>query len=226
MEPMHNWDVSVDEAVAIQEQLRVQVRLTNRLDLDAIRTVAGIDASYHGVGKAAIVVMRLPDREVVDQAVAERSSVFPYTPGLLSFREIPVVLDALARLRVTPDVLLCDGYGYAHPRRFGLASHLGVYLDRPAIGCAKTRFIGTAGEPGPHAGDWAPLVDSGETIGAVLRTQVGTKPVYISAGHLIDLQTAIAVVLRCVGDYRLPEPTRLADILAHPAAGAALPRHQ
>src|SRR3954465_2186800 len=130
---MHSWDVTIEEAVAIQEQLRTQVQQTNRLPLGAIRTVAGIDASYQGVAKAAVVVMTLPDLQVVDQAVATRTSAFPYIPGLLAFREIPAVLEALARLKVAPDVLLCDGYGVAHPRRFGLASHLGVILDQPAI---------------------------------------------------------------------------------------------
>ena len=213
---LHRWDVTPDEAVALQEQLRGQVELTDALPLNAIRTVAGIDVSYREVGRAAVVVLALPDLRVVDQAVAERAVDFPYVPGLLAFREIPVVLDALARLRVMPDVLMCDGYGVAHPRRFGLAAHLGVYLDRPTLGCAKSRFIGTAADPGPAPGDQTPLLDAGEIIGMALRTRAGSKPVYVSAGHHLSLATAVALVRRCSAGYRIPEPTRLADILAAP----------
>lgn len=211
---MHEWDVSVEEAEALQERLRGLVRPVNGFDPAALRTVAGIDATYSDGGRAAVVVLSFPDLAVVDQAVAERPGVFPYMPGLLAFREGPVVLDALAQLRVHPDLLIFDGYGYAHPRRCGLASHLGVYLDRPSIGCAKTRFIGSAAAPGPAPGDSAPLRDAGETIGLVLRTRRQTRPVYVSVGHRIDLPTAAGLVLRCVRGYRLPEPTRLADILA------------
>ena len=215
---MHTWEVTPEEAVALQEQLRGRVQTTDTLPLDAIHTVAGIDVSYRTLGRAAVVVLALPDLTVVDQAVAERAVAFPYVPGLLSFREIPVVLDALAQLRVQPDVLMCDGYGYAHPRRFGLASHLGVYLDCPTLGCAKSRFIGTHTEPGPQVGDHSPLLDAGETVGMVVRTRAGTKPIYVSLGHRLSLATAVALTLRCSAGYRVPEPTRLADILATPGS--------
>lgn len=211
---LHDWDVSPEEAIAIQERLRPLVQQTNGVALDQIRTVAGIDASYQEVGQAAIVVFSFPDLKIIDQATATRESFFPYVPGLLSFREGPVVLDAIAKLKQQPDLLIFDGQGYAHPRRFGLACHLGLYLDRPSIGCAKTRFIGTFEEPGPNKGDSAPLLDAGETIGMVVRTKANTRPLFVSVGHKIDLPTAVEVVLRCVRDYRLPETTRAADHLA------------
>lgn len=210
----HPWNVSVEEAIAIQERLRPLVQRTNSLALDQIRTVAGIDASYGDIGQAAIVVFSFPDLEIIDQATATRESVFPYVPGLLSFREGPVVLDAIEKLKQQPDVLIFDGQGYAHPRRFGLACHLGLYLDRPSIGCAKTRFIGTYEQPGPNKGDCSPLLDQGETIGMVVRTKANTNPLFVSVGHKIDLPTAVKVVLRCVRGYRLPETTRAADHLA------------
>jgi deoxyribonuclease V len=211
----HGWDVSVEEAIALQRRLRGLVQQRNGFELEQVRTVAGVDASYKDeVGRAAVVVCSFPDLTVLDQATATRTNVFPYVPGLLSFREMPQVLDALATLRVQPDVLMVDGQGYAHPRRFGIASHLGVYLDRPAIGIAKSRLVGTYTEPGPAVGDFTPLIDRGATIGAVLRTKPKTNPLFISVGHKIDLPTAIAVVLRCLRGYRLPETTRLADRLA------------
>ena len=211
---MHPWDVSLDEAIALQQRLRPLIQQSNSVPLDQLQTVAGVDASYREIGQAAIVVFSFPDLEIVDQATARRESFFPYVPGLLSFREGPVVLDALEKLRVQPDLLIFDGQGYAHPRRFGLACHLGLYLDRPSIGCAKTRLIGTYQEPGSHKGDCAPLLDEGETIGMVVRTRPGTKPLFVSIGHKIDLPTAVEVVLRCVRGYRLPETTRAADHLA------------
>jgi deoxyribonuclease V len=211
---MHEWNVTPDEAVAIQEQWRTRVIADDTIDLAAIRTVAGIDVQYREVGRAAVVVLALPDLRVVDQATAEQAVAFPYIPGLFSFREVPVVLAALAKLTVQPDVLMCDGYGYAHPRRFGLACHLGVLLDRPALGCAKSRFIGTYAEPGPALGDQAPLRDDGEVIGMAVRTRPGTKPIYVSLGHRLSLDTAVALTLHCLAGYRVPEPTRLADIVA------------
>ena len=212
---MHKWDVSVEEAIAIQERLSPLVQRTKGIALEQIRTVAGIDASYHEIGRAAVVVFSFPELEIVEQATATRASVFPYTPGLLSFREGPVVLDAMEKLRVQPDLLIFDGQGYAHPRRFGLACHLGVYLDRPGIGCAKTRFIGTYEEPGPNKGDRSPLIDQEEVIGMVVRSRPQTNPIFVSVGHKIDLETAVDVVLRCVREYRLPETTRAADHLAN-----------
>jgi deoxyribonuclease V len=218
-QPLHRWDLSVAEALALQERLRPLVGRGEALALDQIRMVAGLDAAYWedggiGRGRAAAVVLSFPDLEVVERATADTEVAFPYVPGLLSFREAPALLAALERLTTRPDVLLCDGQGYAHPRRFGLACHLGLYLGRPSIGCAKTRLIGTHDEPGPDRGDSAALMDGVEEIGAVVRTRARTRPVYVSVGYRIDLPTAVAVVLRCARGYRLPEPIRLADQLA------------
>jgi deoxyribonuclease V len=211
---MHQWDVTPGEAIAIQQRLRSQVQMTNGIALAEIKTIAGVDASYRDEARAAIVVLTFPALEVVEEVVAARASAFPYVPGLLSFREVPVVLDALEKLTVRPDILMCDGQGYAHPRRLGLASHLGVYLDMPSIGCAKSRLIGSYHEPGPNPGDRAPLMDRGEMIGMVLRSKSRTNPLFISSGHRVDLATAVELVMRCLRGYRLPEPTRLADRLS------------
>jgi deoxyribonuclease V len=210
----HAWDVSPTEAVAIQRRLAPLARGGAPPRLEDVRTVAGIDASYRAVGRAAVVVLSFPALAVVEQAVATVASVFPYVPGLLSFREGPVVLAALAKLSAPPDLLLFDGQGYAHPRRLGLASHIGLLAGLPSIGCAKSRLVGQHEAPGPARGDRTPLVADGETLGAVLRTRPGTRPLYISPGYRMDLETAVAVVLRCLRGYRLPEPTRLADRLA------------
>lgn len=213
----HRWDVSITEAIAIQQELRSQVLTTNGTALAALKTIAGVDASYQdktGEAKAAIVVLSFPELEVIEETVATRPISFPYVPGLLSFREAPVVLDAISSLRARPDLLMCDGHGYAHPRRLGLASHLGVYLDMPSIGCAKSRLIGSYDEPGPDQGSLSPLTDHGKVIGMVLRSKTGTRPLFISVGHMVDLATAVLLVTRCLRGFRLPEPTRLADKLS------------
>jgi deoxyribonuclease V len=177
------------------------------------RLVAGADVSEKdGSARAAIVVVR--DLEPVEEATAEQPVRFPYVPGLLSFREIPPLLAAWRKLRTRPDVVIVDGQGYAHPRRFGLACHLGVLLGLPTLGCAKSRLIGEFEEPGPQRGSWTPLRDRGETIGAALRTQDRTNVVYVSIGHRITLAGSIRVVLACAPRYRLPEPQRLADQLS------------
>jgi deoxyribonuclease V len=220
-QPLHQWDISVKEAQALQKQLAPLVEPAGTFAVNQIRTVAGLDVSYvrrEGEtveGRAAIVVLSFPDLEIIEQATAVTEVTFPYVPGLLSFREAPVLLAAWKRLETHPDVLVFDGQGYAHPRRFGLACHLGLYLDRPAIGCAKSRLIGTYAEPDPNQGDSVPLLDNGEVIGMVVRTKAKTKPVFISVGYRVDLPTAVAVVLSCTRGYRLPEPTRLADQLTH-----------
>ena len=211
---LHPWDVSADEAVAIQQRLRALVVRENSFDPVQVRTIAGIDASYRDKAYAAVVVLALPDLAVVEQVVAERETPFPYVPGLLSFREAPAVLDALEKLTARPDLLMFDGQGIAHPRRLGIAAHMGVYLDMPSIGCAKSRLTGRYEEPGPAAGDMSPLMAGREQIGVVLRSKPRTNPLFISIGHLIDLPTAISVVLQTLRGYRLPEPTRLADRLA------------
>jgi deoxyribonuclease V len=161
-----------------------------------------------------VVVLTFPDLELVEHAIARQPTDFPYVPGLLSFREIPTVLEALAQLATSPDLILCDGQGIAHPRRFGIACHLGWWLDRPTIGVAKSRLIGEHEEPGPEKGSWTPLRHRDEVIGAVLRTRTNVKPVFVSPGHRVSLETAIHYTLACTPRYRLPETTRHADRLA------------
>lgn len=209
----HGWDVPVEEAMAIQRRLANQVILT--WDERPVRMVAGIDVGFPGEkGRAAVAVLSFPDLQLVDSARAEIEISFPYIPGLLAFREGPVILAALERLSVEPDLLIFDGQGLAHPRRMGIATHMGVLLDVPSIGCAKSRLVGTHQEPGSSRGAYARLYDEGEVIGAVLRTRGGVNPVYVSIGHRIDLERAMDFVLRCCTRYRLPEPIRWAHRLA------------
>lgn len=210
----HAWDVSIDEAVAIQRRLAPLAHAAPPIALDAVKFIAGVDVSYADRARGAVVVFRSPELEVVDQATATRETLFPYVPGLLSFREVPVALATLERLRVTPDLLLCDGQGYAHPRRFGLACHLGLVTGIPSVGVAKTWLIGDYDEPGPAVGDFAPLRTDGETLGVALRTREKTKPLFVSAGYRVTLEQAVAVTLGCLRGYRQPEPTRAADHLA------------
>lgn len=214
----HPWNVSPAEAMRIQEQLRELV--VREGSLAGVRAVAGLDVGLRqGRARAAAIVLSYPELEVQGQAVAERPLEFPYVPGLLTFREGPAALEVLGRLTAPWDVLLCDGQGIAHPRRLGLASHLGVLLDRPSVGCAKSRLVGTHGELGEAPGSWVELVDRGEVIGAVVRTRQGVKPVYVSVGHCVGLADAIALVLGCTRGRRLPEPTRLAHQLASGGRG-------
>lgn len=212
---LHPWDVSIDEAKTIQQRLRDRVVTGDRLG--SIHHVAGIDVGFeqmNTITRAAIAVLSFPDLELVDQVLARRPTSFPYVPGLLSFREVPAVLDAFDKLRIRPDLLLCDGQGIAHPRRFGIACHIGVWLDIPSIGVAKSRLIGTHTEVPPQKGAYAELYDHDECVGAVLRTRANVRPLYISVGHRISLTTAIDYVMRCTTRYRLPETTRYAHKLA------------
>jgi deoxyribonuclease V len=214
----HRWDLSPSEARALQHQLAERVIAETTFDPATARTAAGVDVSIRGgMARTAVVVLELAGLEPVDYAVDEAPVTFPYIPGLLTFREGPSVLRALERLTIWPDVLLFDGQGIAHPRRIGLAAHMGVILDHPSIGCAKSRLTGTHAEPGEDVGDWEPLVDESEIIGAVVRSRVGVRPLYVSIGHRVDLYTAIELVLRCTQGYRLPETTRY----AHKVAGGA-----
>lgn len=209
-----DWNLSPREAVKLQARLApavVECPLP-----DAVRLVAGLDLAFTPDKRsciAGVVLWDVLDERVVDQHLALTPVTFPYVPGLLSFREIPALLSVLKKLSSMPDVLMCDGQGVAHPRRFGLASHLGVLLDMPTIGCAKSRLIGTHDEPGLAKGDSVPLFDKEETIGRVLRTRDSVKPLYISIGHKADIESACHLVLACTTRYRLPEPTRLADRL-------------
>lgn len=211
----HPWGLTPREAMALQRELAPRVVKEDRLG--EVRCVAGVDVGYEEGGKltrAAVAVLDFPALTVREEMVVRVPTRFPYVPGLLSFREIPAVLEAFAALESTPDLVLCDGQGYAHPRRFGLACHLGVLLDVPTIGAAKSRLLGEHPEVAPERGAWAPLTDQGELIGAVLRTRAGTRPLYVSVGHRISLDTAIRWTLACAPRYRLPETTRAAHRLA------------
>jgi deoxyribonuclease V len=211
----HAWDLPIPEAKALQDWLAGEVVTETTFDPAAVETVAGVDVGFRGgMARAAVVVLTFPDLKPVDRSLAEVPVRFPYVPGLLALREGPAVLAALEHLTVWPDVFLFDAHGLAHPRRIGLASHLGVILDWPSIGCAKSRLTGIHAEPGDTVGEWAPLVDGLETVGSVLRTRAGVKPVYVSIGHRVDLGTAIELVLGCTRGYRLPETTRFAHKMA------------
>jgi deoxyribonuclease V len=212
--PHHSWQLTLQEAIALQQELRKETIGEDRLD--DVKYVAGVDVGYeeNDISRAAIAVLSFPDLQLQEKAIARRPTEFPYIPGFLSFREVPVVLDALESLKITPNLLLCDGQGYAHPQRFGIACHLGVLTDLPAIGVAKTRLIGECEPLADARGSWKPLLDGGETVGAIVRTRSGVKPVYVSIGHRIGLTTAIDYVLRCTTKYRLPETTRYADRLS------------
>jgi deoxyribonuclease V len=216
----HPWDLSPQEAIALQNALRSEVVSTQPIDLATVRLVAGVDVSVkNNRSNAAVVVVTYPGFEPVETVVAERATPFPYIPGLLSFREGPVLQEAFERLRSEPDVFLFDGMGIAHPRRIGIASHLGLWLGRPTVGCGKTLLCGRYDELRGEKGAAAALVDKGETIGVALRTRAGKNPMFISPGHLADIDSACALVLRCCPRYRLPEPIRL----AHNAAGRFSP---
>ncbi|WP_280401359.1 endonuclease V [Nocardia carnea] len=209
---LHEWAVSEEEAVAIQQRLREQVVV--RDDHGPVRRVAGLDVAYRDpdIAVGVVTVLDAESLAVLDQAVVRERIEFPYISGLFAFREVPALTRALERLTVEPDALVCDGHGLAHPRRFGLAAHLGVLTGLPSIGVAKNSF-GECAEPGPARGAWAPVTADGETVGRVLRTQPGIKPIYVSVGHRFTLDSACALVLRLAPRYRLPETTRTADHL-------------
>lgn len=210
-----NWPRTVAEARRVQEALRGRVVMTDRFG--KVKHVAGVDVGFEAAGaltRAAVVVLSFPELKPVERVIARMPTCFPYVPGYLSFREIPAVRAALKKLGTRPDLLLCDGQGLAHPRRFGLACHLGVLTDTPSIGVAKSLLIGAHGRLARPRGSWTVLTDGAETPGAVVRTRAGVKPVYVSIGHRISLETAIDYVLRCTPMYRLPETTRAAHRLA------------
>ncbi len=212
----HTWSLTVDEAIKIQEKLKDEVITEDKLK-EPVQYVAGVDMGFEADGtisRAAVAVLSFPDLQLQETSLARRPTTFPYIPGFLSFREIPAVLDALEKIKTIPDIILCDGQGIAHPRRFGIACHLGLIVDIPTIGVAKSLLVGKHEDIPDTRGSWQPLVHRGERIGAVLRTRVGVKPVYISSGHKVGLLTAIDYVLRCTTKYRLPETTRIADKLA------------
>jgi deoxyribonuclease V len=217
--PPPRWDVTPAEARQIQEAVRSRVSCKNAKELKRIRYVAGVDCALrNNRAIAAVPVLDFDTMELVELAVVEKPLTFPYVPGLLTFRECPAILAAMELLTVRPDLVMVDGQGIAHPRRIGIAAHLGVLLDKPSIGCAKSRLIGTHDEPYHKVGCYTDLWDKDDLIGAVLRTRDGCNPLYISIGHKVDLPTAIDLVLECCRGYRLPEPTRF----AHQAAGGSL----
>lgn len=210
----HPWDLSPAEARQIQEALREKVGV-RALPVEQVSAVGGVDAAFTKESiVAAAVVLDLEALEIREQAVVHEPLNFPYIPGLLSFREAPGILTALARLDELPDVLIVDGHGLAHPRRLGLACHLGVLLDLPAIGCAKSVLVGEHAPLGAEVGSTAELIDGDEVVGMAVRTRENVRPVYVSVGHRVDLESAVRLVLACSGGYRLPEPTRRADRLA------------
>jgi deoxyribonuclease V len=213
--PIHAWDLQARQAAALQTRLSRHVARQGRIPLKDMDTVAGVDTGYRDdKAYAAAVVMKLADLKFLEEAVAVRPVQFPYVPGLLSFREGPVLLEALHKLRTPPDLLMIDGQGIAHPRRFGIASHIGVLLDKPTLGCAKTRLVGEYEEPHRNRGSTSLLTHGGETIGAVVRTRTDVKPLFVSIGHRMDLDASIRVVLKSCRGYRLPEPLRRADHLS------------
>lgn len=219
IEKLHEWQVSIPEAIEIQRRLAAQV--SRNSEVITPRFIAGVDISAErgrGAATAAVVVLSYPELKIAEVEIVEGELAFPYVPGLLSFRESPLILVACERLKVAPDLFLVDGQGIAHPRRIGFASHLGLFLNIPTIGCAKSLLCGTHEMPGIEPGSRAEIIDKGEVIGTALRTKRGMNPIYVSIGHKIDLQDAIHWALECCRGYRIPEPTRL----AHLAAGGNL----
>ncbi len=215
---LHEWDLSYKEAIEIQRRLARQVRFTKMKKKPTV--IAGLDCAFSKDGRrivAAVVVIELPSFTVIETTTATRKVDVPYIPGLLSFREAPACIDAIEKLKAKPDVFVVDGQGIAHPRRFGIASHIGVLVDKPTVGCAKSRLIGSFEELGRRKSSYSPLMDDDEVIGAVVRTRTDIKPVFVSVGHKCTLADAIKVVLRCTTRYRLPEPGRLAHQLVSKA---------
>ncbi len=215
-ERLHDWNLTPREAIEVQQRLRGLVRITP-LARD-IRTIAGADVSFNRFSDiiyTGIVVLSFPDLHIIETAGVRGTTAFPYVPGLLSFRETPSLLEAWDQLKTKPDVMMLDGQGLAHPRRFGIACHVGLLLDLPAFGCAKSILVGKHDELGLEAGSQSPLVDRGEVVGVALRTKRRVNPVYVSAGHLIDLPSAIDLALRSTTKYRQPEPTRQAHLLVN-----------
>jgi deoxyribonuclease V len=213
---LHNWNLTPSEAIEIQQRLRYLVKIDPRTH--EVNAIAGADISFNKFSEtvyAGIVVLSFPGLQIVESVGIRSIAKFPYIPGLLSFREVPSLLEAWDKLETMPDVMMLDGQGIAHPRRFGIASHVGVLLDLPTIGCAKSILVGRHDELEPAAGSRAPLIDRGEQIGVALRTKKNVAPVYVSPGHLIDLDSSVEMVLKSTGKYRQPEPTRQAHLLVN-----------
>jgi len=213
---LHEWDLSPQEAIALQKNLADQLLDDTPLDLAAIRSVAGVDVSVkNDVSQAAVVVASYPELEPIEVVRAQLPISYPYIPGLLTFREGPVLEAAFLKLKHVPDVFIFDGMGQIHPRRMGIAAHMGLWLQRPTIGCGKTHFLGEYKPPATEKGSISELLYKGRQLGVVLRTRTNVKPVYISVGHLANLETAVQFIMSVTPKYRLPEPIRM----AHNAAG-------
>lgn len=213
---VHYWKVTPQKAIRIQEELRERLRL--RPPKAPFKTIAAADVSYEIAGDrlyAAVLLFSYPDLKVMECASAWGRVPFPYIPGLLTFREAPVLLKAFSKLKIRPGLMLMDGQGIAHPRSMGIAAHLGVLLDLPTIGCAKSRLLGQDGEPGPDQGSFIPLLDHGRTVGMIVRTRTGVKPVYVSPGHKMDLGTSVEIILSLCRGYRIPEPLRQAHVFVN-----------
>ncbi|MCB8887793.1 deoxyribonuclease V [Vreelandella malpeensis] len=218
--PLHEWNLEPAEAIALQKRLATRLELADRID--EVAYIAGVDIGFEEAGeitRAAVVLLewneiKAPTLEVVEQVIHREPTRMPYVPGLLSFREIPAALGAFAKLSQTPQLVMVDGQGIAHPRKLGVAAHLGLWLDLPTIGVAKSRLYGRFEPVGEQRGDWSALTARGETIGAVLRSREKVKPIFVSPGHRLSLATSLDWVTRCLGRTKLPEPTRLADRLA------------
>jgi deoxyribonuclease V len=216
IEKLHNWNLSPREAIEIQKQLAYEIVTENKFT-EPIKTVAGIDLGFDlktDTSRAVVVVLSFPELKLLETSEAKMPIQFPYVPGLLSFRETPVAIRALENLHLTPDIILCDGQGLAHPRRFGIACHIGLIANVPTIGVAKSILVGKFENLGETRGSTADLIHRHEKIGVALRTKDKVQPVYVSVGHRIGLKTATDYVLQCAPKYRLPETTRLADKLA------------
>ncbi len=216
---LHAWDVSPQTAIHLQTELASQLSQTSPLALDAIHTVAGVDVGVKdNVSTAAVVILTYPDLQVVERVTAQRPTTFPYIPGLLTFREGEVLVEAFTQLKHEADVFLFDGMGRIHPRRIGIAAHMGLWLQKPTVGVGKTHFIGEYADPAPERGHTQPITHKGEIIGAVVRSKTNVKPIYVSVGHLFSLEQSIELVLNCTTKYRLPEPIRH----AHQTAGGTI----
>ncbi|MBI4809900.1 MAG: deoxyribonuclease V [Ignavibacteriales bacterium] len=216
MKELHHWTVTPAEAVEIQQQLRSKIKIEKFAR--PIKTIAGCDLSFDkhsDVIYAGIVVLQLPHLREIDRSTVITKATFPYIPGLLSFHESPAVLEAWAKLNLQPDAVIIDGHGYAHPRRIGIACHLGLVLDLPTLGCAKSILVGKYKEFQPEAGCYSYLIDKEEIVGAALRTKRNVKPVYVSIGNRITLEGALELIMKCVKGYRIPEPTRQAHLLVN-----------
>ncbi|MBI5666650.1 MAG: endonuclease V [Chloroflexi bacterium] len=212
----HDWNVTPPQAIALQKQLVSELVLNRPIALDTVKLVAGVDVSVkNDISHAAVVVLSFPDLQPVETVTATLPTPFPYIPGLLSFREGPVLEHALEQLQHEPDAFIFDGMGIAHPRRIGIAAHMGLWLQKPTVGCGKTLLVGHYTEPADERGAYSDLVDRNQRIGVVLRTRQGTKPVFISPGNLADIPSSVELVMACTTKYRLPEPIRA----AHNAAG-------